>query len=50
MKRYEDMLMEILFFPAEDIVCASSDLEPNPDLDNAGGMPEFPNIPFLPGM
>jgi hypothetical protein len=47
MKRYEDMLMEILFFPAEDIVCASSDFEPSPDLDNAGDMPD---LPFLPGM
>lgn len=47
MKRYEDMLMEILFFPAEDIVYASSDFEPNPDLDNASDTPEFP---FLPGV
>lgn len=51
MKRYEDMLMEILFFQVADIVRTSSAFETDPDLDNAGDMPEFPEIPtFLPGM
>lgn len=45
MKRYEDMLMEILFFPAEDIICTSISIDE--DNDNASDMPD---LPFLPGM
>lgn len=45
MKRYEDMLMEILFFPAEDIVCASPDFDPN--ADNTSDMID---LPYLPGV
>ena len=45
MKRYEDILIEIHFFPAEDIVCASPAFEP--DLDNVGDMPA--GLPFLSG-
>ena len=48
MKRYEEMLMEILFFPAEDIICTSIPIDENND--NTSDMPEFPNITFLPGM
>ena len=47
MKRYEDMLMEILFFPAEDIIRTSSDFKPNEDKDNTEIMPE---TPYLPGV
>ena len=43
MKRYEDMLMEILFFQVADIVRTS----PDPTLDNVGDMPA--GLPFLSG-
>ena len=43
MKKYEDILMEILFFPTEDIICASISIDE--DKDNAGDMPDLPFLP-----
>lgn len=48
MKRYEDMLMEILFFQVADIVRTSPDSDTDPNLDNVGDMPA--GLPFLPGV
>ena len=48
MKKYEDILMEILSFHTEDIIRTSGDGYINGEDDgkneNVGGMPEFPEI------
>ncbi|MBO5736185.1 MAG: hypothetical protein J6S04_00095 [Clostridia bacterium] len=44
MKQYEDLLLEILSFDAEDIICTS--FSADEEKEDISGMPDFP---FLPG-
>ena len=42
MKQYEELRIELLFFPAEDIICTS--FPQNDDKDNQTPMPDLPFI------
>ena len=45
MKPYENILMEILSFPTEDIIRTSSNFTPDEDKENTEIMPELPFFP-----